>query len=225
MDKTAGGCGAPGPSGSSSNRVFTGKSDENIAAAKNPQPSGAAVNAKKTKKRGKFTYPQDYPLHVPDEIDSDTVWRWFHQYQIWQGRLVDAKKKTLFCGLCGFVSPGEKKILKHFLAEHGDKKFYECGFCEKAFCLRQNAVTHLDEVHCVSQQPWRWDWGPDEQQTELNDTGNDWPYGDDWRNRCDDDDSDSDEEKESDHEYTEEYVEGAEAESDPGSEGACEFDD
>jgi hypothetical protein len=256
MEKKAGG--ELGASGLRAKRVLVEKTDDNVVVAKKlkrvlltkklkrvlsgnkpkpfpseeqPKPSGVNSDAKKAEKDTKFTYPQNYPLRISSKIDSGSVWRWWNQYQVWQGRLEDTGKKTLFCGLCGFICHGKKKILKHFLARHGNKKLYNCGHCEKSFCLRENAATHLDEVHGTSLDPWRWDWGPEEQQTELNDTDDDYPFGNNWRNRRDEDsdeeeneDSDPGKKNESDHEYEEERVPGAESESDPDSEGARDLD-
>jgi hypothetical protein len=192
-------------------------------ASKKSKTPGAGVETQKTKNTT-YTFPQKYPLEYPNEIDEDTIWRWFHQWQVWQARRVDNGKKTLFCGLCGFLSPKVKTILKHFVAEHGDKKLYSCMICEKPFCLLTNMLEHMNDVHDYSKQRWRWEWGPRKQQTLMREFdgfgGIRWDEGSD-----SDDDEDSEKEEESDHEYHEEHTGDTEDESDVDSEGAHDFDD
>ena len=158
------------------------------------------------------------PQKIPKEINPSTIWRWFHQWQVWQARRNDTNKNTLFCGLCGFVSPSEKTILKRFLAKHGNKKYYNCLNCEKRFCLLTNCVEHMEVVHSVIKDSGRFDWGPIEQQTELLEYMLYYEHGYD----SDSPDSNSDVEKESDHEYYEERTGNLDPESDPDSEGAHE---
>jgi hypothetical protein len=111
-------------------------------------------------------------------------------------------------------------MLKHFLAEHGEQKFYPCMYCDKRFCLLTNLRTHTEEVHCTSKDPWRYEWGPEEQQT-MNDD-----YDDDSDEWSDDDDDDGDEKEEkSDHEDHEEHTGDTDPdESGPDSEGAYDRD-
>ncbi len=181
------------------------------AAAKKSKPS-TVKSRKKAKKSNVF--PQKAPLAVPAEVDPDTTWRWFDQWQVWQARRFDTGKKTLFCGLCAFVSPSENTMLKHFIAEHGDKKFYSCTYCgddPKLFCLGNNLRTHVKFAHSKVKNPMRYEWGPKKQRAKFchNCGKRVW------------DSDEEEEEEESDHEYYEESTSDTDSvESGPGFEGA-----
>jgi hypothetical protein len=126
--------------------------------SKKSQPSSTAQESRKhstkTKKLKIKGFPQGEPLVIPAKVDRNTKWRWYEQWQVWQARRRDNGKKTLFCGLCGFVSPSRNEMLKHFLAEHGDKKFYKCWYCDRRFCLLTNVRFHSKEVHGEWKFPW-----------------------------------------------------------------------
>jgi hypothetical protein len=206
-----------------SKRGKNGRGASAAAAAKKPrQPASAKTKkAPDSNSAKKKTFAQEFPTsrpkRVPKEIDRSTTWRWYNQWQVWQGRLKDTGDKTLFCGLCGFVCPGEKKIKKHFLAEHGDKKFYSCMYCDKRFCLLSNLLEHKWKVHDIIKRGWRYDWGPRRQQTEMLHFQKE---SERYFNGQGADDSDDESNGDgSDHEY---YGDEGADESDPDSEGAHE---
>jgi hypothetical protein len=206
---------APAPKRASNGRGAAAKKPRQAAAAKTKKAPASNSAKKKTYAQ---EFPTSRPKKVPKEIDRATTWRWFQQWQVWQGRLKDTGVKTLFCGLCGFVCPGEKKIKKHFLAEHGDKKFYSCLHCDKQFCLLCNVVEHMEVVHGSIKNAFHFEWGPKKQQTELHEFMRD--YERRWNGEDTDSSDDELKDGESDHEYNE--PRGAGAESDPDSEGAHE---
>jgi hypothetical protein len=231
---------AVGSTSSTKKRRVNNSSNE-VAGAGLPKKSKPLATSSKGRTRSTSTvknktkkfkgFPQKAPLAVPAEVDPDTTWRWWDQWQVWQARRRDTGKKTLFCGLCAFVCPSGNKMLKHFLAEHGDKKFYSCMYCggdEKRFCLLTNLRTHLEEVHGTCKDPWRYEWGPEEQQTMMDDYDDYYDVSGYRRMLAEEaalERLEAGEEPESDHEYHEEHKGDTDPdESGPDSEGACDRD-
>jgi hypothetical protein len=172
------------------------------ASSKRSRPTGAKESRKrsttKTKKLKFKGFPQGAPLMIPAKVDRNTKWRWYEQWQVWQARRRDTRKKTLFCGLCGFVSPSRNEMLKHFLAEHGDKKFYKCWYCDRRFCLLTNVRMHSKEVHGEWKFPWYYEWGPEHQHTikDEYEVVKDWSSDDEDEEEHEDDEDDEDDEYE-----------------------------
>ena len=152
-------------------------------------------------------------MKIPDEIIQSTVWRWFNQWQVWQARLKDTNKKTLFCGICGFVSPSTKNIQKHFLSERGRYKHYTpaCSATRSSSCSPTSSPTC--KTSTVYKNAFHFEWGPRRQQTQLDKYIKGYACG--WK----DDPNKGDR---SDNEHYEEVWGSAEPKSDPDDEVATE---